>query len=119
MPLSVLLLGPCAPGDVSDLLCEESALRAEEFASFRGIPVSDLARGLVLAGHEVSVVTSAVGLQRSVAFDGPSLHLVVVPSRSRTRDALDLYAAERRAIGSAGAEGREGDHLERCCSTSR
>ena len=77
-------------------------MRAEEFAGFRGIPVSDLARGLILSGHEVAIVTSAVDLQRSVEFDGPSLHLVVVPSRSRARErALDLYAAERRAIGSA------------------
>ena len=102
MPLHVLLLGPCDPSGLADLMSEESATRAHRLTGLAGIPVSDLARGLLLAGHEVSVVTSALGMQRKVAFDGPSLHVVVVPSRSRARErALDLYAAERRAIGSA------------------
>lgn len=98
--MHVCLVGPCSPVDVAGLVDEQHSRAALELPGYRGVPVSDLAKGLVLAGHRVTVVsTDPSVLGPTVAFSGPRFEIVVVKSRPRPRDYLrDWYAAERSAM---------------------
>jgi glycosyltransferase involved in cell wall biosynthesis len=93
---SVVLVGPLAPRDVSDLLYPADAEAAEEIVGYRGIPTSELARALVAAGVAVEVVTGSEDLDESLTLRGPGLEIFLAPRRSRARHkAADLFKAER------------------------
>jgi L-malate glycosyltransferase len=91
-----VLIGPLAPGDVSDLLYPTDARAAMRIAGYRGIPTSELARALVSAGVNVEVVTGSEGLDGSLTLHGPQLEILLAPRRSRARKrAADLFKKER------------------------
>ena len=98
--MHVALVGPCAPGDLVDLLDDASASAARSVAGYRGIPVSELARALVNEGHTVSVATLTYRPEDAVGdFVGPRLAIRVARGRTRPRHHLpDLYAQERREM---------------------
>lgn len=98
--MHVALVGPCSPVDVAPLLDERDAARALELPGYRGIPISELAKGLTRAGHEVTVVSTDSSIADPTAeFAGPRFRMVVQRSRVRPRDFLrDLYAVERRGM---------------------
>lgn len=98
--MHVALVGPCSPVDVAGLMDVPEAVRALEVPGYRGIPVSELAKGLVSAGHQVTVVStdSSIG-DPSVNFSGPQFRMVVQRSRARPRRyLLDMYGIERKGI---------------------
>ena len=101
--MHVALVGPCSPVDVVDLLDGQDAVEAMDVPGFRGIPVSELSKGLVAAGHKVTVVTTDPALpSRTIEFSGPRFRINIQRSRPRPRDYLrDLYTCERRAMGEA------------------
>lgn len=98
--MHVSLVGPCSPIDVAELLCEADAICARETPGYRGIPVSELAKGLVAAGHQVTVVSTDASISCGhIEFSGPQFRMVVQRSRARPRVYLrDLYAVERREM---------------------
>jgi L-malate glycosyltransferase len=92
----VVLVGPLAPRDVSDLLYPADAAAAEGITGYRGIPTSELARALVANGVSVEVVTGSEGLDESVTLRGRDIEISLAPRRSRARQrAADLFKAER------------------------
>lgn len=98
--MHVALVGPCSPADVTGLLGASDVEAALALPGYRGIPVSELAKGLVEAGHQVTVVTTDSAISAPAKeFAGPRFRLVVLRSRSRPRDYLrDFYSVERRGI---------------------
>lgn len=101
--MHVALVGPCSPVDVVDLLDGQDAVEAMHVPGYRGIPVSELSKGLVAAGHQVTVITTDAALpMAAIEFSGPKFQMIIQRSRPRPRDYLrDLYTAERRAMGEA------------------
>ena len=57
--MHIALCGPMSPSGVSEILTAEDAARAADYPGFGGVPVYELAKGLVASGHRVSVVTTA------------------------------------------------------------
>ena len=101
--MHVALVGPCSPVDVVDLLDGQDAVEAMQVPGHRGIPVSELSKGLVAAGHQVTVVTNDAALPSpTMEFSGRRFRIIIQRSRHRPRDYLrDLYTAERRAMAEA------------------
>lgn len=106
--MHIALVGPCAPGDIADLVAPSQSGDARTAAGKRGVPVSELAAGLVEAGHDVTVCTldfraDAVPLH----FTGPRFRFVSEPARHQPRRYLsDLYARERGTLVAALREWR-------------
>lgn len=100
--MHIAICGPCSPSGVSGLLDPEDAARADAFPRFGGVPVCELARGLVRARHQVTVVTTAgipdVG---PTTFKGYKLDVVVVPRRPAGAAIRDAYRRERAAMADA------------------
>ena len=98
--MHIALVGPCSPVDVVDLLDSADGSAASGLLGDPGVPVSELAKGLVGAGHQVLVVTTASAIPgSSVEFSGPRFRIVVQRSRPRPRDYLrDFYGRERRGM---------------------
>ncbi len=98
--MHVALVGPCSPQDVLQLLGASDAERAAQLPGYRGVPVSEMAKGLVEAGHEVTVCTTDSSIEHPTQhFTGQRLQLLVQRSRPRRRDCIrDVYAIERRGI---------------------
>ena len=90
------LCGPCSPSGVSDLLHPADAARADEFLGIGGVPVYELARALVGAGHRVTVVTTSGGPDVGGAtFRGANLEVVAVPRRAAGAAIRGGYGRER------------------------
>ncbi len=100
--MHVALVGPCSPQDVVSLLDGGDAERAARAPGYRGVPVSELAKGLVEAGHQVTVCSLDSSLERSTErYLGDGFQLLVQRARPRSRDYFrDFYAAERRGMAS-------------------
>jgi len=100
--MHICLVGPCSPSGLSDLLFGEDAAYAIEYDGFGGIPVIELARGLIESGHRVTVVTTpASRFTPGAVFRGPALQIVCVPQRGATRSIIDGYRRESRLMGAA------------------
>jgi len=93
------LVGPCSPQDLADLFLANDADRARSVVGYRGVPVSDLARNLVAAGHSVTVVsTDPAG---GSSFQGDQISMHVIGSRRPRRYLRDMYREERARMASA------------------
>jgi glycosyltransferase involved in cell wall biosynthesis len=98
--MKILLVGPCAPEDLSEMFYEEDSFRAKEFSGYRGIPVSLLAKALIEAGYEVVVLTTAeIPRGATTIFRGFKIEVHIVSSRKRARDrALTLFRSEIKTL---------------------
>lgn len=96
----VALTGPCHPQDLADVMTPTDAAKALKSPGDRGIPVSELARNLLAAGHRVTVATLCYrpGIEQA-EFRGPGFQLVQFPGRTRARHHLrDIYRSERSQL---------------------
>ena len=95
--MKIALVGPCSPADLAREFYPDQWDRATALPGYRGVPVSELARGLLKQGHQVSIATLAYkSITQSESFSGPNLELVVHPGRPRAREFLiDNYRQER------------------------
>lgn len=98
--MHIALAGWCQPSDLRDLLDSAGSMTLDRIEGHRAVPVSDLARSLVVHGHQVTLVTTSLTVPGETAeFWGPDFRLVVQRARPRPRHYLsDLYAVERRGI---------------------
>jgi len=98
--MKVALVGPCSPADLAGEFYPDQMDRAIAVPGYRGVPVSELARGLLKQGHQVSIATIAYkSITKSETFSGPNLELVVHPGRPRAREFLiDNYRQERGVL---------------------
>ena len=98
--MKISLVGPCSPEDLAHLFYKEDSVRAKKFSGYRGMPVSLLAEALIMAGHEVSVVTTASNpIMGSTFFLGDRIEVHVIYSRMRARDlALTFFKPERKLL---------------------
>lgn len=91
--MKICLLGPCSPKTVLDLLDPDDAQSTGENSGYGGALIGELARGLVAAGHEVTVVTLD---QRESLYRGQGFSIHSVALHRRPREFLaDQYAQER------------------------
>ena len=73
-----------------------------EYPGFGGVPVYELAKGLVASGHRVSVVTTAGSPEAAEArFKGPQIDVHCLPRRAAGPAIRDLYRRERSAMSAA------------------
>ena len=95
--MKIALVGPCSPADLASEFYPGQRDLADALSGYRGVPVSELAKGLTKEGHQVSIATLAYNsITRSASFNGPNLELVVHPGRPRPRQCLkDNYRRER------------------------
>ena len=98
--MKIALVGPCSPADLADEFFADQRDRARLLPGYRGVPVSELAKGLIKQGHQVSIATLAYkSVTESASFSGPSLEMVVHPGRPRARQFLiDNYRNERALL---------------------
>jgi len=91
--MKISLVGPCSPQDMVDAFYPEFSGIALATPGYRGIPVSELARQLVLQGHQVQVVTLDYRSDiHHVTFQGSSIQIKVHSGRWRPRHQLhDIY----------------------------
>ncbi len=99
--MHIALVGWCSPRDLVGLLHPDDASVASRIVGHQAASaVSELAKGLVEAGHRVTFVTTDPSPEvDSIDLHGPEFHLAIRPARPRPRHHLpDLYAIERRAM---------------------
>ena len=98
--MHVLLVGPCAPRDLIQLLNPGDSQKAAATTGYRGIPVSELAKSLVALGHRVSVATLTYNAEDDEAlFRGPNFELFMAKGRPHwTRNLPDGYLVERNKL---------------------
>lgn len=100
--MHIALCGPMSPSGVSEMLTAEDAARAAHYPGFGGVPVYELAKGLVAYGHRVSVVTTGGSPDAAeVRFEGPQIDVYCLPRRSAGPAIRDVYRIERRAMADA------------------
>lgn len=97
--MHIALCGPCSPSGVRTHLAPEDAIRADSFPGIGGVPVFELANGLLEAGHRVTVITTTgVSSTQTASFRGDGIEVVVVATRPSGRAIKDLYRVERRSM---------------------
>ena len=98
--MRISLVGPCSPQDMVDAFYPEFTDIALATPGYRGIPVSELARQLVLQGHQVQVVTLDYRSDiQQLTLHGSNIQMVVHAGRPRPRHFLpDVYRHERRSM---------------------
>lgn len=100
--MHVALCGPMSPSGVAALLKPEDARRALAYPGIGGVPVYELAKGLIHAGHRVSVVTTSGSPEASAAsFRGDRIEVISVRTRAAGPAIRDLYRVERRTMADA------------------
>ena len=100
--MHIALCGPMSPSGVSEMLTAEDAARAVNYPGFGGVPVYELAKGLVAYGHRVSVVTTGGSPDAAeVRFEGPQIDVYCLPRRTAGPAIRDVYQIERRSMAEA------------------
>jgi len=99
-PLRIALVGPAEPRAFAQYF--DPVTRAQLPTGLGGVPVNELGRALVDAGHHVVLITSSRDIEQPMSFSGAGLHIEVHPYRSRARDrALDFFRRERAGVAAA------------------
>lgn len=90
-------MGPCSPSALSPFLSPGDRDTANAINHIGGVPVWELAKGLLAGGHEVSVSTlDARAASETVELAGPNLKISIHRARPRAREFLvDNYRRER------------------------
>jgi len=98
--LRIALVGPAEPRAFASEFPHDVA--SELPPGLGGVPVNDLGRALLDAGHRLVVVTGSRDVTSPRTFVGERLTIEVVPYRSRARHrALDLFRKERHGVTAA------------------
>ncbi len=93
--LHVALVGPAEPRSLAHHLDNELNIPG----GLGGVPVNELADGLLALGHRVSVYTCSPAVSTTVRLAGERLSVTVVPYRHSARArALDFFRQERRDL---------------------
>lgn len=94
-PLHIALVGPAEPRALAHYLDSAAAIPD----GLGGVPVNELADGLLALGHRVSIYTCSPAVDTTVRLRGERLNIVLVPFRRRARArALDFFRKERRGL---------------------
>jgi len=95
--LHIALVGPAEPRALAHHL--NDAVDIPD--GLGGVPVNELADGLLSLGHRVSIYTSSPSVSRTVRLEGERLDISIVPYRHSARArALDFFRYERRELES-------------------
>jgi glycosyltransferase involved in cell wall biosynthesis len=95
--LHVALCGPATIGMLEPLLGEKVPSNGYPYP---GLPT--LAEQLIVAGHRVTIVSTANDIDAPLQFAGNHLKLILIPSQPRARDrAFSFFRPERRGIAAA------------------
>ena len=93
--LHIALVGPAEPRSLERHLNTEVSIPD----GLGGVPVNELADGLLALGHRVSIYTCSPAVNTTVRMGGERLDITVVPYRHSARArALDFFRQERRDL---------------------
>ena len=93
--LHIALVGPAEPRALADYLNHDET---EIPDGLGGVPVNELADGLLSLGHRVSIYTCSPAVSSIVRLGGEHLDITVVPFRRVRARALDFFRQERRDL---------------------
>lgn len=92
--LHIALVGPAEPRALAHHLGQTGIPEG-----LGGVPVNELADGLLALGHRVSIFTCSPAVNTTVRLDGENLDITLVPYRTSGRArALDFFRQERREL---------------------
>lgn len=93
--LHIALVGPAEPKALAHRLNDAVDIPN----GLGGVPVNELAEGLLSLGHRVSIYTCSPAVSNTVRLSGEHLDITVVPYRRSARArALDFFRLERRDL---------------------